>query len=151
MTEFLKKKEVKKNWYKIDATNLIVGRLASEITKILRGKKKTSYTPNMDDGDFVIVTNARKIKFTGKKFSKKIYYKHTGYPGGIKETTPDKILDKDPSRIIKLAVKRMLPKGPLGRKQLGNLKVYNDDNHPHETQKSIDFDFKSINRKNYLN
>ncbi|MFZ9219618.1 MAG: 50S ribosomal protein L13, partial [Candidatus Fonsibacter ubiquis] len=81
MTEFIKKKEVKKNWYKIDATNLIVGRLASEITKILRGKKKTSFTPNMDDGDFVIVTNARKIKFTGKKFSKKIYYKHTGFPG----------------------------------------------------------------------
>jgi len=124
MTEFIKKKEVKKNWYKIDATNLIVGRLASEITKILRGKKKTSFTPNMDDGDFVIVTNARKIKFTGKKFSKKIYYKHTGFPGGIKETS---------------------------RKQLGNLKVYNDDKHPHETQKAVDFDFKSINKKNSLN
>jgi len=151
MTEFIKKKEVKKNWYKIDATNLIVGRLASEITKILRGTKKTSFTPNMDDGDFVIVTNAKKIKFTGKKFSKKIYYKHTGFPGGIKETTPNKILEKDPSRIIKLAVKRMLPRGPLGRKQLGNLKVYNDDKHPHETQKAIDFDFKSINKKNYLN
>ena len=95
MTEFIKKKEVKKNWYKIDATNLIVGRLASEITKILRGKKKTSFTPNMDDGDFVIVTNASKIKFTGKKFSKKIYYKHTGFPGGIKETTPNKILEKN--------------------------------------------------------
>jgi large subunit ribosomal protein L13 len=151
MTEFIKKKEVKKNWYKIDATNLIVGRLASEITKILRGTKKTSFTPNMDDGDFVIVTNARKIKFTGKKFSNKIYYKHTGYPGGIKETTPNQILQKDPSRIIKLAVKRMLPRGPLGRKQLGNLKVYNDDKHPHETQKAVDFDFKSRNKKNSLN
>ena len=150
MTEFIKKKDVKKSWYKIDATNLIVGRLASEITKILRGTKKTSFTPNMDDGDFVIVTNARKIKFTGKKFSNKIYYKHTGYPGGIKETTPNQILQKDPSRIIKLAVKRMLPRGPLGRKQLGNLKVYNDEKHPHETQKAVDFDFKSRNKKNSL-
>ena len=151
MTKFVKKDQVTSAWYEIDATNAVVGRLATVISKIIRGKNKTTYTPHMDHGDFVVVKNIEQAKFTGKKFSNKIYYKHTGYPGGIKETTPNQILQKDPSRIIKLAVKRMLPRGPLGRKQLGNLKVYNDEKHPHETQKAVDFDFKSRNKKNSLN
>ncbi|MFM7673564.1 MAG: 50S ribosomal protein L13 [Candidatus Fonsibacter sp.] len=152
MTEFLKKKEIKKNWYKIDATGLIVGRLAAEISKILRGKHKTNYTPHMDCGDNVIVINADKVKFSGKKTIKKIYFKHTGYPGGIKETTPEKLLEKKPTDIIKFAVQRMLPKeSPLARRQLTNLKIYVGEKHSHDNHKPVELDLKKRNRKNYIN
>ena len=118
MTSFIKKNEVKNNWILIDAQDLIVGRLASYISKVLRGKDKSQYTPHMDNGDFVVVTNIEKIKFTGKKFSNKKYYRHTGYPGGIKETTPSSLILNKPESILKLAVKRMMPRGPLAKKQL---------------------------------
>jgi len=152
MTEFLKKKEIKKNWYKIDATGLIVGRLAAEISKILRGKHKSNYTPHMDCGDNVIVINADKVKFSGNKTIKKIYYKHTGFPGGIKETTPEKLLEKKPTDIIKFAVQRMLPKeSPLARGQLTNLKIYVGEKHNHDNHKQVELDLKKRNRKNYIN
>ena len=114
MTKFIKKSEITSKWYEIDANNAVVGRLATVVSKILRGKNKATYTPHMDTGDFVIVKNIEKIKFTGSKFQNKKYYKHTGYPGGIKEITPEKLTEKNkPDEILKLAVKRMLPKGPL--------------------------------------
>ena len=134
MTSFVKKSEIKNDWYLIDGNNAIVGRLAAIIAKILRGKHKTTYTPHIDNGDFVVVKNVENIKFTGKKFKDKKYYKHTGYPGGIKETTPEKLHSKKPGEALKLAVKRMLPGGPLAKKQLTKLKIYTGDKHPHEAQ-----------------
>ena len=132
MTKFIKKSEITSQWYEIDANNAIVGRLATVVSKILRGKNKTTFTPHMDMGDFVVVKNIEKIKFTGKKFQDKKYYKHTGYPGGIKEITPEKLTEKNkPDEILKLAVKRMLPKGPLAKKQLTKLKIYSGSEHPH--------------------
>ena len=131
MTKFVKKNELNNNWYEIDASNAVVGRLASIIAKILRGKNKATFTPHMDNGDFVVVKNIEKIKFTGKKFQDKKYYRHTGYPGGIKETTPEKLYDKKPGEALKLAVKRMLPGGPLAKKQLTKLKIYKGSEHPH--------------------
>ena len=122
MTSFIKKSEIKNNWILIDAENAVVGRLAAYISKILRGKNKTQYTPHMDNGDFVIVTNIEKIKFTGNKLKNKKYYRHTGYPGGIKVTTPSLLMNKKPEEILKLAVKRMLPIGPLAKKQLSKAK-----------------------------
>ena len=136
MTDFIKKSEIQNNWYHIDATNAVVGRLAAEISKILRGKNKATFTPHMDDGDFVIVTNISKIKFTGNKFDDKKYYRHTGHPGGIKETTPKLLMQKKPEEILKLAVKRMLPGGPLAKKQLTKLKIYKDEGHPHGPDRS---------------
>jgi len=124
MTSFIKKKEVKNNWLLIDAENAVVGRLAAYISVVLRGKNKSQYTPHMDNGDFVVVTNIEKIKFTGKKFKNKKYYRHTGYPGGLKTTTPSLLINKKPEEILKLAVKRMLPGGPLAKKQLSKLKMY---------------------------
>ena len=124
MTSFIKKNEIKNNWLLINAENAIVGRLASYISKILRGKNKPQYTPNMDNGDFVIVTNIEKIKFTGKKITNKKYYRHTGYPGGIKSTAPVLLMKNKPEEILKLAVKRMLPAGSLAKKQLSKLKIY---------------------------
>ena len=116
MTPFAKKKDIKKDWYLIDAQNASVGRLASYISKVLRGKNKTLFNPHIDNGDFVIVTNISKIKFSGKKFKDKKYYKHTGHPGGIKEITPLRLKEKNKSsEILKLAVKRMLPGGPLAK------------------------------------
>ncbi len=151
MTPFIKKKEIKNNWHLISAENAVVGRLASYISRVLRGKNKATYNPHMDDGDFVIVTNIEKIKFTGKKHTKKIYYRHTGYPGGIKETTPTLFHEKDKSdEILKLAVKRMLPIGPLGRKQLSKLKIYKGDNHPHDSQNPTIVNFKNLNKKNTI-
>ena len=136
MTPFIKKKEVKKDWYLIDAENASVGRLASYISKVLRGKNKSTFNPHIDNGDFVIVTNINKIKFSGKKQKNKKYYRHTGHPGGIKVTTPALLMEKNKSpEILKLAVKRMLPGGPLAKKQLTKLKIYLDQNHPHEIQK----------------
>ena len=114
MTKFVKKSEISSNWFEIDAKNAVVGRLATIIAKIIRGKNKTNYTPHMDHGDFVVVKNIEQIKFTGKKFKNKKYYRHTGYPGGIKETTPEILSKKKPAESLKLAVKRMLPGGPLG-------------------------------------
>ena len=148
MTDFIKKSEIQNNWYHIDATNAVVGRLAAEISKILRGKNKATFTPHMDDGDFVIVTNISKIKFTGNKFDDKKYYRHTGHPGGIKETTPKLLIQKKPEEILKLAVKRMLPGGPLAKKQLTKLKIYKDEGHPHSAQKIKEINFSSLNKKN---
>ena len=150
MTSFIKKDEIKNNWFLIDAENIIVGRLAAYISKILRGKNKSQYTPNMDNGDFVIVTNIEKIKFSGKKFSDKKYYRHTSYPGGIKSTTPNILLNKKPTEILKLAVRRMLPRGPLAKKQLSKLKIYKGSSHPHEVQNPKIVDFGKINPKNKI-
>jgi len=150
MTTFIKKNEIRNNWILINAENAIVGRLAAYISKILRGKNKNQYTPNMDVGDFVIVTNIDKIKFSGEKIEKKKYYRHTGHPGGIKETTPSILFKKKPEEILKLAVKRMLPRGPLANKQLTKLKIYKGNTHPHEMQKPTVIDFAKINRKNSL-
>ena len=150
MTKFVKKSEINNNWYEIDASNAVVGRLASVISKIIRGKNKTTYTPHMDNGDFVIVKNIEKIKFTGKKFQNKKYFKHTGYPGGIKETTPEKLFVKKPGEALKLAVKRMLPGGPLAKKQLTKLKIYTGSEHPHSTQNPITIDITKLNNKNIV-
>jgi len=150
MTDFIKKSEIKNNWLLIDAENLVVGRLAAYISKVLRGKNKSQYTPHMDLGDFVVVTNIDKIKFTGKKFVNKKYYRHTGYPGGIKHTTPAQLQIKKPEEILKLAVKRMLPRGPLAKKQLSKLKIYKGKNHPHEVQSPQIVDFSKINSKNKI-
>ena len=150
MTDFIKKGEIKNNWVLIDAENAVVGRLAAYISTVLRGKNKSQYTPHMDNGDFVVVTNIEKIKFTGKKFNKKRYYKHTGYPGGIKFTSPSRLLKNKPEEILKLAVRRMLPDGPLAKKQLTKLKIYKGDSHPHDIQKPKIINFNKINKKNYL-
>ena len=148
MTNFVKKNELKNDWYLIDGSNAVVGRLATIIAKIIRGKHKTTYTPHMDNGDFVVVKNVENIKFTGKKFTDKIYYKHTGYPGGIKETTPAKLYVKKPDEILKRAVKRMLPGGPLAKKQLTKLKIYSGNKHPHEAQNLKSLDLYKLNKKN---
>ena len=149
MTPFIKKKEIKNNWYIINAENAVVGRLASYISRVLRGKNKSTYNPHIDNGDFVIVTNIEKIKFTGKKYTNKIYFKHTGHPGGIKETTPERLSNKNKSdEVLKLAVKRMLPIGPLARKQLSKLKIYKGEKHPHEVQNPTIINFKDLNKKN---
>ena len=150
MTNFIKKNEIKNNWLLIDADNVVVGRLAAYISKALRGKNKSQYTPHMDNGDFVIVTNIEKIKFTGRKFSNKKYYRHTGYPGGLKSTTPSELMKKKPEEILKLAVKRMLPRGPLAKKQLTKLKIYKGTSHPHESQNPKIIDFAKINLKNQI-
>ena len=150
MTDFIKKNEIKNNWLLINAENAVVGRLAAYISKVLRGKNKSKFTPHMDNGDFVIVTNIEKIKFTGKKFTNKKYYRHTGYPGGIKVTSPSILLKKKPEEILKLAVKRMLPDGPLAKKQLTKLKIYKGGSHPHDVQEPKIINFNKINKKNYL-
>jgi len=151
MTPFIKKKDIKKDWYVINAENAAVGRLAAFISKVLRGKNKATYNPHMDNGDFVVVTNIDKIKFTGKKFNEKIYYRHTGHPGGIKETTPYSLKGSNKTdQILKLAVKRMLPGGPLAKKQLTKLKIYNGTNHPHEIQKPKIIEFEKLNKRNVI-
>ena len=151
MTPFIKKKEIKKDWYIINAENAAVGRLASYISKVLRGKNKPTFNPHIDNGDFVVVTNIDKIKFTGKKFKNKIYYRHTGHPGGIKETTPLLLKEKNKTQdILKLAVKRMLPGGPLAKKQLTKLKIYNGDKHPHDMQNPKNIDFINLNKSNMV-
>ncbi len=151
MTPFIKKKEIQKNWYIINAENAAVGRLASYISKVLRGKNKATYNPHIDNGDFVVVTNIDKIKFSGKKFANKKYYRHTGHPGGIKESTPQFLKEKDKTEeILKLAVKRMLPGGPLAKKQLTKLKIYNGEQHPHDVQKPKIINFEKLNKKNII-
>ena len=148
-TFFAKPADIDKKWVLIDAENMVVGRLAAFIATRLRGKHLPSYTPHMDCGDNVIVINADKVAFTGNKRSDKTYYRHTGYPGGIKETTPEKLLEgKFPERVLELAVKRMLPRGPLGRQQLSNMRVYAGTQHPHEAQDPETLDVAAMNAKN---
>jgi len=150
MTNFVKKNELNNDWYLIDGNNAVVGRLATIIAKIIRGKHKTTYTPHMDNGDFVVVKNIQNIKFTGNKFENKKYYRHTGHPGGIKEITPEKLHNKKPGETLKLAVKRMLPGGPLAKKQLTKLKMYSGDKHPHESQKFNIIELSKLNSKNII-
>ena len=151
MTPFIKKKQIKKEWYLINAQNLAVGRLAAFISKVLRGKNKATYNPHMDNGDFVVVTNIEKIKFTGKKFLNKKYFRHTGHPGGIKQNTPALLKERNKTQeILKLAVKRMLPVGPLAKKQLAKLKIYSGENHPHITQNPKIIEFDKLNKRNLV-
>ncbi len=148
MTKFVKKDEINSKWFEIDATGAVVGRLATIVSKILRGKNKTTFTPHMDHGDFVVVKNVDQIRFTGKKFQNKIYYRHTGFPGGIKETTPEKLSSNKPEEALKLAVKRMLPGGALAKKQLNKLKIYSGTDHPHAAQNPELIDLSKLNKKN---
>jgi large subunit ribosomal protein L13 len=141
--------ELEKKWILIDGEGLVVGRLAVVVATRLKGKHKAAYTPHVDTGDNVIVINAEKVVFTGKKTNDKIYYRHTGYPGGIKTRTPRQILaSKFPERIVEKAVERMLKRGPLQRKLMRNLKVYAGAAHPHEAQKPEPLDVKALNSKN---
>lgn len=148
-TYSMKASEVDKKWYVIDATDLVLGRLASIIANYLRGKHKPAFTPHMDCGDHIIVVNAEKVRLTGNKLKDKKFYWHTGYPGGIKERTISQILEgKFPERVITKAVERMITRGPLGRKQMGGLKVYAGESHPHEAQDPKILDIASMNPKN---
>jgi large subunit ribosomal protein L13 len=132
-----KKEELEYKWYLVNAEGKVLGRLATELAKILKGKNKPTYTPHVDTGDFVIVVNAGKVTLTGKKMKDKIYYHHTGYPGGIKEMNAEKLLAKKPTEMIRMAVRGMLPKNSLGRQMLRKLKIYGGPNHPHDAQKPI--------------
>ena len=144
-----KQGEVEAKWFVIDAEGVVLGRMASEIAKILRGKHKPQYTPHIDTGDHVIVVNAEKVKLTGRKDDNKKYYWHTGYPGGIKERTAGQIrAGKFPERLVEKAVQRMMPRGPLGRAQLGKLKVYAGTDHPHQAQQPESLDIAARNPKN---
>lgn len=147
-----KPSEIEKKWYIIDATDIVVGRLASIISKMLRGKHKPTYTPHMDCGDNIIVINANKVRLTGRKLDQhkgKKYYWHTGHPGGIKEVSANKLLDGNYSdRVIKKAVQRMITRNPLGRQQMGHLYVYAAADHPHQAQKPEVFDVAALNPKN---
>ncbi len=133
-TGFVKKETVERKWYVIDAKDQVLGRLAAEIARRLRGKHKPTYTPHIDTGDYVIIVNAEKIRLTGKKLEQKIYYKHTGYPGGLKSITANKLLQRKPERILEHAVKGMLPKNRLGRRMYKKMKVYVGPDHPHQAQ-----------------
>ena len=150
MTKFVKKSEVTNSWFEIDAKNAVVGRLATIISKIIRGKNKNTFTPHMDHGDFVVVKNIEQIRFSGNKFKNKKYYRHTGHPGGIKETTPEQLYEKKPSESLKLAVQRMLPGGALGKKQLTKLKIYSGESHPHSAQNPEIIDLAKLNSKNLI-
>ena len=144
-----KPSEVEKKWLIVDAEDVVLGRLASQVALRLRGKHKPQYTPHIDCGDNVIVINAQKVKLTGKKADQDIFYWHTGYPGGIKQRSKGQILEgQHPERVVEKAVERMLPKGPLGRKIMGNLRVYPGAEHPHEPQKPEALDMASLNPKN---
>ena len=144
-----KPSEIEKKWWIIDAEGLVLGRLATIVAMYLRGKHKPTFTPHMDCGDNIVIVNADKVRLTGSKRTAKTYYWHTGYPGGIKSRTADKILDGDhPERVIQKAVQRMITRGPLGRVQMGNLKVYGGSEHPHEAQQPETLDVGSMNAKN---
>ncbi len=148
-TASIKPAEVEKKWLIIDAEGLVVGRLASLIANRLRGKHKASFTPHVDCGDNIIVINAQKVRFTGKKAQDKRYYRHTGHPGGIKETSPAKILEgRFPERVLIKAVERMVPRGPLGRQQMRNLRVFGGTDHPHTAQNPEVLDVAAMNPKN---
>ena len=145
----LRHQDIKKSWIVVDADGVVLGRLASAIATILRGKHRATFTPSVDCGDNVIVINAEKVKMTGRKATDKLFFYHTGYAGGIKERTRAQILaGAHPERVIEKAVERMLPRGPLGRRQLGNLKVYAGTEHPHTAQNPKSFDFAARNPKN---
>ena len=150
MTTFVAKPaEVEKKWVLIDASGLVVGRLATIIAMRLKGKHKAIYTPHVDCGDNIVVINAEKVVFTGKKLEKKVYHHHTGYIGGIKERSAKMIMEgRFPERILEKAVERMLARGPLGRKIMGNLRVYKGEKHPHEAQNPTKLDIGKLNRKN---
>lgn len=145
-TKFLTKKEALdgRKWYQIDATGQPVGRLASEVAVLLRGKHKPTFTPHNDCGDFVVIVNAEKVKFTGKKLTDKKYYHHSGYQGGLKEQTASEVLNKYPERVLQMAVKRMLPKTKLGEQIFTKLKVYKGEQHPHTAQKAENYTPKYI-------
>jgi large subunit ribosomal protein L13 len=148
-TPSVKPTEVEKKWILIDADGLVVGRLASIVANRLRGKHKPQFTPHVDCGDNVIVINAEKVRFTGRKASQKLYYRHTGFAGGIKEVRADKVLEgRFPERVIEKAVERMIPRGPLGRQQMRNLRVFKGPEHPHAAQSPEALDVGSLNRKN---
>ena len=135
----------------MNAENAVVGRLAAYISKVLRGKNKSTFNPHIDNGDFVVVTNIDKIRFSGKKFKDKKYFRHTGHPGGIKVSSPISLKEKNKTEeILKLAVKRMLPGGPLAKKQLTKLKIYKGGSHPHEVQNPKIIDFEKLNKKNII-
>ncbi len=141
--------EVEKSWILIDADGLVVGRLAALIATRLKGKHKAIYTPHVDCGDNIVVVNAEKVVFTGNKHEDKVYYRHTGYPGGIKETSPRRIIEgKHPERVIEKAVERMLKRGPLMRQLMRNLRVYKGGEHPHTAQNPAKIDIAKLNRKN---
>ena len=147
----LKREQIKKNWLLIDATDAVLGRLAVVSANILRGKNKPTYTPNQDCGDNLIIINSDKVALTGKKDTNKIYYRHTGYPGGIKETNSIKMKNKNKSEeLIKLAIKRMIPSNPLGRKQLSNCKIYPGPEHTHTAQNPKVLDISKYNNKNTI-
>jgi len=133
-TEVAKAENVKRDWYLVDAQDLVLGRIATQIANILRGKNKAMYTPSVDTGDFIVVVNAEKIALTGRKLADKTYYSHSGFPGGLKEITAGKLLEKQPEELIRKAVKGMLPKNKLARHMLKKLKVYTGASHPHEAQ-----------------
>ena len=147
----LKKSDINKKWMLIDAKNAVLGRLAVISANILRGKNKPEYTPNQDCGDNLIIINSDLVQLKGKKTHNKIYYRHTGFPGGIKETTPEKLKEKNKSdELIKLAIKRMIPSGPLGKLQLSNCKIYRGSNHKHEAQNPVKLDISKLNKKNIV-
>ena len=148
-TYVAKSGEVEKKWVVIDAAGLVVGRLAALIATCLKGKHKPQYTPHVDCGDNIIVVNADKVVFTGKKYEDKVYHHYTGFPGGIKERTPRMILEgRFPERVVEKAVERMVARGPLGRRLMGNLKVYKGATHPHAAQNPVALDIGVLNRKN---
>ncbi len=152
LTYSLKQKDIKKKWYLINAEGLVLGRLAAKIASILRGKHKTTFSPHLDCGDNVVIINAKKIMMTGNKVKEKKYYKHTGYPGGLKELYfKDIVKGANPESIIKKAVERMMTSNALSKKQLSNLRIFRDENHNLEAQKPEIFDFGSLNRKNKVN
>jgi large subunit ribosomal protein L13 len=136
-----KKGEVERKWFVIDAKDKVLGRVAVETARILRGKHKPQFAPHMDTGDFVIIINASKVRLTGKKLQQKTYYRHSGYPGGLRSISAEKLLKEKPERVFRLAVRGMLPKNTLGRAQLTKLKVYSDETHPHSAQKPSPYQF----------
>lgn len=138
-----KPETVQRDWYVIDASNLVLGRLATEVARRLRGKHKPVYTPHVDTGDYIIIINAEKVQVTGRKRTDKVYYWHTGYPGGIKSLSYEKLMEKDPTQAIERAVKGMLPKGPLGRAMFRKLKVYSGTEHKHSAQQPIQLNLNS--------
>tara|TARA_Y100000768_G_C23820236_1_gene606170 strand:+ start:64 stop:522 length:459 start_codon:yes stop_codon:yes gene_type:complete len=147
----LKKNDIRKKWMLIDAKDAVLGRLAVISANILRGKNKPEYTPNQDCGDNLIIINSDLVQLKGKKGDNKIYYRHTGFPGGIKETTPNKMKERNKSdEIIKLAIKRMIPSGPLGKQQLSNCKIYRDSNHKHSAQNPEVINIAELNKKNVI-
>ena len=144
-----KPSDIERKWYVVDAEGVVLGRLAAEVSKFLRGKHKPSYVPNLDCGDYVIVINADKVKLTGKKLADKVYYRHTGYAGGIKEITAGKILEgRFPGRVVEKAVERMISRNPLGRQQMTKLKIYAGAEHPHTAQNPEVLDIAAMNPKN---